>query len=111
MADIHNLKHVLKRGAEGYISKLKPEDRDDVQRFIEDLQANGISAGRIIKYLSSFVSINKHLDESFNKAEIKDFKKYVAWLENSDYSDWTKHDLKIILKKYLQWLGKEDNIT
>ena len=50
MADIHNLKHVLNRDAKGYIAKLK----DDVQRFIEDLQANGISAGRIIEYLSRF---------------------------------------------------------
>ena len=111
MADIHNLKHVLNRDAKGYIAKLKPDDRDDVQRFIEDLQANGISSGRIIKYLTSFVSINKHLDKPFNKAESKDLKKYVAWLESSEYSDWTKHDLKIILKKYLQWLEKEDTIT
>ncbi|MCK5344988.1 MAG: hypothetical protein KAR20_16370 [Candidatus Heimdallarchaeota archaeon] len=54
MADIHNLKHVLNRDAKGYIAKLKPDDRDDVQRFIEDLQANGIGAGRIIEYLSRF---------------------------------------------------------
>lgn len=49
--DIHNLKNVLYRDAEGYIAKLKPEDKEDVQRFIEDLQANGISPGGIIKYL------------------------------------------------------------
>ena len=51
MVDIHNLKHVLNRDADGCIAKLKPEDQDEVQRFIEDLQANGIGAGRILKYL------------------------------------------------------------
>ncbi len=48
--DIHNHLRALEN-AEKYISKLLPEDREDVKRFIEDAWTQGYSAGRVLKYL------------------------------------------------------------
>ncbi len=47
--DIHNLKRILERDAEKYISRLKIEDREDVRRFMNELMAQGITAGRMVK--------------------------------------------------------------
>jgi len=60
--DIHRRDKILERNAERYISKLFPEDQEDVKRFVDDLLALGYSAGRVDKYLNSLVSIRKRLN-------------------------------------------------
>lgn len=109
--DIHDLKGVLDRNSEKYILRLFPDDQEDVRRFTDDLLAQGYTAGRVVKYLYSLVSICKKLAKPFNKAGSEDIKRYVVWLEKSDYAEWTKHDLKVILRKYLHWLGRNDVIS
>lgn len=64
----------------------------------------------MVKYLYTLVSIRKKLDIPFRDAKEDDIKRFVAGLEKSDYAEWTKHDLKVILKKYLKWLGKDNAI-
>ncbi len=108
--DIHNLSGVLEKNSELYILKLFPGDQEDVRRFTNDLLAQGITAGRVVKYLYSLVSIRKTLNKAFRDANEDDIKRFIVRLERSDYAEWTKHDLKIILKKYLQWLGRKDVI-
>jgi site-specific recombinase XerD len=105
--DIHNLKAVLERDTERYLEKLPIEDREGVKQFIDELSAQGYSAGRVVKYLYSLTGIRKKLDKPFDKLEREDIKRYATWLEKSDYSDWTKHDLKIFLRKYIKWLGND----
>ncbi len=65
--DIHNLRQVLENNTERYLSRLFPEDKEDVRRFTNDLLAQGISSGRVVKYLYSLVSISKMLDKSFKQ--------------------------------------------
>jgi integrase/recombinase XerD len=105
--DIHNLKGVLERNSENYIRQLFQEDQEDAKRFINELLAQGISEARVVKYFYSLVSIKKRLNKSFRSAKEDDIKSFALGLEKSDYAEWTKHDLKIILKKYLKWLGKD----
>jgi integrase/ribosomal protein S27AE len=109
-ADIHHTRRVLDRTCEGYISRLFPTDKGDVIRFVNDLQAQGYSPSRVIKYLSGLVSIKKILDKPFSEASVEDAKRYVAWLEKSDYSDWRKYDLKIILRVYMRYIGKAEAV-
>ncbi len=108
-ADIYNNKKTLDRTSERYISKLFPEDQEDVRHFVEDLLANSYSAGRVNKYLSCLVSIKKRLGVPFREATQEDIKRFAASLERSDYKAWTKHDLKVILRRYMRWLGKDED--
>ena len=57
--DIHNLKDVLERATERYLLKLPLGDRESVKQFIDELSAQGYSAGRVVKYLYSLVGIRK----------------------------------------------------
>ncbi len=66
--DIFNRDRDLERNAKRYISKLFPEDQEDVKRFVDDLLALGYSAGRVDKHLSSLVSIRKRLNVPFEKS-------------------------------------------
>ena len=109
--DIHRRDEILERNAERYISKLFPEDQNDIRRFVNDLLAQGYSAGRVDKYLSTLVSIRKRLNVPFKSATVEDIKRYAVWLERSGYRDWTKHDHKIILRRYMRWLGKGEAVA
>ena len=111
MVDIHSRAKNLDRNTDKYISKLYPEDREDARRFIDELLAQGYSAGRVDKYLSSFVSISRMLKVSFRDAKEIDVKRYAAQLEKSDYAEWSKHDFRVIIRKYLRWLGKSDTVN
>jgi integrase/recombinase XerD len=109
--DIHDLKGVLERNSEKYILQLFEDDQNDVRRFRDYLLANTISAGRVVKYFYSLVVIKRRLNMSFRSANEDDIRRFVIDLDKSDYSEWTKHDLKIIIKKYLKWLGKDNVIS
>jgi site-specific recombinase XerD len=91
----------FERNAKSYISKLYSEDQEDVSRFRNDLLANGYS----------LVSIRRGLDRPFKDLTKDNVKSLVAKLERKDCSDWTKHDHKVILRKYMRWLGKEDTVN
>ncbi len=82
--DIHNLSRVLDRNSERWISRLYPEDQDDVRSFTNDL-LGGYSDARVIKYFSYLVSIRKVLNKSFREASESDFKRFVVQLEKSKY--------------------------
>jgi integrase/ribosomal protein L40E len=108
--DIYGSDRILDKTAERYISKLGPEDREEARRFVEDLSADGYSAGRITKYLASLVTIRRRLGKAFHEVSQEDVKRFSAKLERSDYKDWTKHDLRVILRRYLRWLGKGEAV-
>jgi len=57
--DIYGLEEIFDKSAERYISRLFPEDRADVRRFVDELLLKGYSAARINKYLTSLVSISR----------------------------------------------------
>jgi site-specific recombinase XerD len=110
-ADIYHQEAVFDRTLERYLAKLYPEDRGDIERFINDLTAQGYSAARVNKYLASLVSIKRIMGKPFRKASVEDVKHFAARLERSDYKAWTRHDLKVILRRYMRWLGKDDTVN
>jgi integrase/ribosomal protein S27AE len=111
MVDIHKQKALLDKNLKGYISKLRPEDQKDVRRFIGDLLAQSYSPGRLNKYLATLVTISRKLDTPFTEATKDDVKRFIAWLEISDdYKPWYKHDIKVILRRYMRWLGKAETV-
>lgn len=111
MVDIHSRSKNLDRNTDRYIAKLFPDDQEDARRFINDLLAQGYSTGRVDKYLSSFVSIARMLKVSFKEVKEADVKRYAAQLERSDYAEWSKHDFRVVIRKYLRWLGKDDTVS
>jgi transcriptional regulatory protein LevR len=59
--DIYGLEEIFEKTAERYISRLFPEDRADVRRFVDELLLRGYNAARINKYLASLVSLKQIL--------------------------------------------------
>lgn len=86
--------------------QLSEYNRKTIQRFISDLQAEGISVPRQIKYLRLLPPLAKLLKKDFNKATIDDIKRVVTEINQSKHADWTKSDYRVTLKRFYRWLRK-----
>ncbi len=56
------------------------------------------------------MTIRRRLGRPLCEASSEDLKHFVVQLERSDYKDWTKHDLKVILRRYMRWLGRGEAV-
>ncbi|MEM3572834.1 MAG: tyrosine-type recombinase/integrase [Nitrososphaeria archaeon] len=86
-------------------------DEDSKQRILEFYQeciVRGYSKERIIKYLVTLERIARDLGKPFVEAKKADIVNLIAKIEQSNYSDWTKHDYKVILRVFYKWLRKEE---
>jgi integrase/recombinase XerD len=79
-------------------------------RFKDDSLAEGITKGRIARYLWDLKTLSQWLDMEFEKATKKDIKSLLGKLETSKYSYSTKRDLKITLRKFYKWLRGTETI-
>lgn len=88
---------------------LTESNRADLLEFYEFLVANGLSRGRILKYLYHLLKIGAWLEKPFKEATKKDIIKLVQIIETQDYTAHTKHDYKIVVKRFYQWLRNSDD--
>jgi site-specific recombinase XerD/ribosomal protein L40E len=88
---------------------LTESSRADLLEFYEFLVANSLSRGRILKYLYHLLKIERWLNKPFKEATKKDIIKLVQIIETQDYTAHTKHDYKIVVKRFYQWLRSSDD--
>lgn len=104
---IHNYERAYER-TKGYLSRADISDRNKeiIREFIADLVLDGISKPRIIKYVYNLKKCGKIIEKDFDKAKVEDVKRFIKVVQESDYSDWTKHEYKITVRKFFKWLKK-----
>jgi site-specific recombinase XerD len=78
--------------------------------FIRYLQADSdISNTRIYKYQTGFKTLfKKFLDVNLDEAEKEDIRDVVAKIESSEYSEWSKYDFKVCIKKYYRTIHEHE---
>ena len=104
-AVVYNYPRTLERElAKLRTNSLGKENSEIILRFYRQLVAEGLGIARQIKYLSTLRRIALLLNKPFEEATKDDVIDFVAKIEQRDYSEWTKHDYKIILKKFYKWL-------
>lgn len=84
--------------------RISDRNKKLILKFTWDLQAEGIGLARITKYLYMLPILARRLKKEFEKATVDDIKTVVAEVNNSDYADWTKSDLRIALKRFYRWV-------
>lgn len=78
-------------------------NREIMLKFHSYLFAEGLSVPRVAKYLMLLCQIDKRLNKDFTKIDKQDVVEYLSWLETSHYSEYTKKDFKVALKKFYKW--------
>ncbi|MHA1832996.1 MAG: tyrosine-type recombinase/integrase [Candidatus Baldrarchaeia archaeon] len=80
--------------------------------FVEYLLAKGVSKPRVIKYVNQLVVLARMTRKPFERLKRRDIEELVRKVNEADYSEHTKRDFKIILKRFYQWLkgcSEEEN--
>jgi site-specific recombinase XerD len=81
------------------------EDKLAILKFQQQCTAEGLSEARILKYMHTLMSICRLKEKTFEKMNRDDMIRLVEIVEKrKDWADWTKHDLKVTLKKFYRFL-------
>lgn len=109
--DIHKNRYKL----DSQLEKIKAsgeiceESKQDILRFKSHCFAKGLSNARIWKYLFHLYYIAKKLAKPFREATKDDIIRVIEGIERREWSDWTKHDYRVVLKRFYRWLNDDED--
>jgi len=84
--------------------RIHEENKSAIKGFYHYCVSNGLSKARIAKLLQHMVKLSLIFQKPFVKATKEDVMKLVERIETENYSDWTKRDYKVVLRKFFKWL-------
>ena len=91
---------------------IRREDKVKIKDFAEHLLAKGVSKPRVIKYVNQLAVLARMVEKPFEQLKRRDIEELVRKINESGYSEHTKRDFKIVLKRFYQWLrgcNEEEN--
>jgi len=114
--------HNYKRRLEAISNRIKSDpviserDKELIIAFRENCYLEGISAGRITKYMYNLRNLSHWLEVDFETATKEDMRTLLIYIEKKTiylktigqevpYKENTKSDFKKTLKKFYKWLG------
>ena len=100
MNSIHDYSGRLKR-YKSNISKMRYGSL--ALKFLDHLGALGLSQGRIVKYAELLPPLLRIINFDPTKATRQDVEGVVAWINSQPYKEWTRHDYKLVLRKFIQY--------
>lgn len=100
------IRAVIKRIENG---NFKGSNKNDFLEFYSFIVAEGLSKGRISKLLYNMLKVEEWLDKPFRECGKIDIVKLIQKIENMDYTPHTKHDYKVVIKKFFRWLRGTEN--
>ncbi|MHC1567680.1 MAG: tyrosine-type recombinase/integrase [Candidatus Syntropharchaeia archaeon] len=90
-------------------SSIPEENKSILLEFKDYLVAEGMSTGRIAKYMNHLLRISRWLNKPFEETTRKDIVGIIEKIETRGYSVNTKHDFKVVIKRFYRWLrGTEE---
>jgi len=100
MVDIHNS---LKRFEAARRRVASLDNAELLLAFLDHLEALGLSKLRVAKYASALCTILRNVEFDPAAATKSDVERVVAWINRQPFKEWTKHDLKLALRKLIQF--------
>ncbi len=105
--------HNYQRRIERFFEKLKnneaihEEDKQLLEKYRDYLASEGITLGRIGKYLTDLRKASELLGKRYQEADEQDIRRIVSIYESNErYSPWSKRDFKVALRKFYTWLRR-----
>lgn len=90
---------ILRRDA-----NVSEHNKQIILKFCESCRAEGLTPIRILRLMQLMRLITVAIRKPLEKASRKDIQKYLADIEQRNYTEWTKHGYKVALKKFYKWL-------
>lgn len=109
-ADIYNYERILERVfVKIKDSSIDEESKANILEFLRDCTVQGLSKPRVIKYGEMLGQCAKLFGKPFSQVIKDDMFSFVQEIEERNYSDWTKRDYKIVIKRFFKWLRKSED--
>ncbi len=108
--DIYNYKRQMEI-LEKYLEKhgICARNKEIIGKFKEYCLMQGLSSPRIIRYYNAFRYFDEFLGKPFDKVCKRDVGGAVAKINaRESWSPVTKHDMKVMLKRFYKWLYGND---
>ncbi len=103
----HNYERKLERTAAAIErAAITSANKQDILAFRDQCFSEGLSVARVEKYLGHLKSLASRLNKDFARAAMEDIQRLVRDIERADFSEWTKRDFRITLKKFYRWLRR-----
>ncbi|HUT17265.1 MAG TPA: tyrosine-type recombinase/integrase, partial [Acidobacteriota bacterium] len=83
---------------------ISDEDRTSIMKLVEHLQAKGVSKQRALKYINHLIVVARIAAKPLRLLDKRQMETVISRINLAEYTEHTKHDYKIIIKKYFQWL-------
>jgi len=85
-------------------SRISKANKATILKFYRRLRADTLSLPRVIYYLNRLSMIATWIRTDFEKATRKDIEEVMGKINRMDYTEWTKKDYRVALKKFFKWL-------
>jgi integrase len=85
-------------------SNIKPADKTAIQGFVRQMLLNNIGKARAAKCIFHLTVLARNKKPTFNDCTRREIERLVDWLNNQPYSDYTRSDYLVILKRFYQWM-------
>ena len=85
-------------------AKISEANKKTILEFYKRLLADNLSTPRIIYYLNRLSMIATWIKKGFDEATTKDIEDIMRKINKMDYTEWTKKDYRVTLKKFYKWL-------
>ena len=79
-------------------------NKKSILEFVQHLLMQEVGKARATKYVFHLTVLARLTRKSFSQFVQRDVERLVCWIQSSHYTDHTKHDYKVVLKRYFQWL-------
>ncbi|MGB9760656.1 MAG: hypothetical protein ACPLZG_12575, partial [Thermoproteota archaeon] len=105
--------YCYKRRIEGLLRRVKAsripeESKRKILDFYRECVLRGYSKARTIKYIDTLERIARALGKPFSQVDKRDIENLIAEIEQKGYTEWTKHDYKVILRVFYRWFKKNE---
>jgi site-specific recombinase XerD len=84
--------------------EISQKEKSLLLKFCDDCYSEGLSDHRVLFYLDKLTTLAKWSEEELHKLDKEKIKALVRKIERSNYSEWTKANYKIAIKKFYRWL-------
>ena len=108
--DIHQYENRLHRALRTlHQSSFPSANQKLIDDFHRSLFATGLSLPRVEKYVRHLLTLARWFPHDFSQASLDQVQNLLDRIQRSDYADWTKHDLRLSLKRFLAWLQEQSH--
>jgi len=110
--DVHNFSRGVDKVLERVLKDktIPKENREAIAKFKEFCASENLTTGRIYKYIYELRRASRMLGKTFGEVNQEDIRRIVSEMMNIPYySEWTKRDFKVCLRKFYRWLRKDEN--